>query len=265
MGFKDTLTRRNFLGATATGAVAATGYAQAQKKPAPSSNTKPTSLDVIFKGTELADQTSKEPGDFNLPAAFNDKKCLILFGYNGCPTCQHISRTVAEAQKQLLANNLDVPILVVSAQPTEDKDHVQTYLERYKGMGVQEFADNAALRRQQLVKPLDKSQKNADGEEGKTRIFHIVLPQSGAQTIKIQNRLYEVAKEAGIKKMRDSGTIDGVETQHSFYMTLFDKGTIVDTFRGVDATLQASPTFAKDVAEKITQAVKKLAPTKGRE
>ncbi len=252
MGLTDQLTRRDWMAGTAgAGALAWLGKGvKAQEKRGT------TSLDTIFAKTKLADQSSEKQGDFDLPATFNDRPCLILFGYNGCPKCQEITKTVAETQKQLLKAKLDIPIIVISTQPEQDKRHLQDYVKRYGEAKVYEFADDAVARRGQLLKGLGGKDQN-DETQGQ-RILHVVLPENKDQAIDIQQRLHQVAKGAGIKTMRNSGTIAGNAKQHSPYIALFDQGNIKQAFRGLDNDNQASETFAKRQAATIVKQVQGL-------
>lgn len=71
---------------------------------------------------------------------------LMVFGFKGCPVCNtNITPTIAAVQKAMLDEGLNVPIVVVTMQPKEDKSvndaaskdpKDMSYEDRYKKMGV---------------------------------------------------------------------------------------------------------------------------------
>ncbi len=249
MSNDDTRTsRRDFLRTASGAALAAAlgacgGEPQEPVKPKPKPATKKES---IFSGIALTDQHGK-PFD---PAQL--EQALVLFGYGGCPMCQNISDSVAAIQDKLLAEGKQVPIVVVSVQPEEDKKDLKTYVASYYVKGVKQFASEKLppaddARRLMGEKAFDAAEKLPQRD----RILHVVCPPDS-----------DAAKMLQTQRMGYAQNPKNPES-HTPYITLVKQGVVVKNIRALPYDNGApDKQFLQDVSNEVSGWIP--APERGR-
>lgn len=237
------MSRRRFLG-TAT-AASLSPFIKGCVQPSQEGGVPANALSEVFKDIPLTDQYNKP---FDITEVIGDKPAIVLFGYNGCPMCQTITKSVAATQQLLESKEEHIPIVVISIQPEEDKEHLPEYTANYYRMGVKQFPGEKL--------PEDFSARGEMGEnsyklgmngEQSDRILHVCCPPSS-----------QVAKELEQRIARASGLLGGVagtsSKQHSAYMTLCKDGVMFDSVRSLPMSNEqedVSTHFTAEVARTI--------------
>lgn len=235
--------RRQFLqmAANATGAAAilsgvdahAAGVPQPEAITDPATKRTPT-LAEVFKDIPLTDQYGKS---FDPTSLFADKPCLIVFGYGGCPLCEEISNSVAASQNKLK----NVPVIVISVQPDEDRDRMQDYVSRYYAKGIKQFAEEtlpaATAKRIELGK---KSYLENRDKPQSERLLHIACPPSAEAAQLLEDRLQLFHNRARSKV-------------HSFDIVVCKNGKASHKQLAINESFEAPPAFAQGVAENVSK------------
>jgi hypothetical protein len=253
MGHADGMSRRGFLGAVGSGFAAAmvgensaNGFAAAVAQ----QDDDTSDLYEIFKNIPMDDQTTvkDEDASFNIPKQFGKGQCLILFGFNGCPRCSEITKTLIHTQEKMIKQKAVIPIIVVSTNPAGkdgDRKHVQEYIQRYEDYQAPDYKGRGV--------------KETVG--GKT-VLHIALPESAGAAQQIQQRLFAQnqaahEKNSAITEMHGSGLARGKNAPHTPYLTLFENGEMKQVFRGINPVDdKSSDSFAARTANDIVSTIK---------
>lgn len=168
------ITRRNFLGISATGAAAvATGSWQ-------------DTVSAQETGINYTQKLSKYPVKDQYGKNFNwdtlkNKPYILAFGYNGCQYCDIIGNNLGKIRESLQGDDTlkDVPIVVVNIHPTEDLKDAKGYVANYHEIGVFQRSSDGN------VYPDSISERRTLGEEAfeemksrpaSERVLHILFP-----------------------------------------------------------------------------------------
>lgn len=246
--------RRDFLrqtaAAVATAAAATTPWtAKVEAKPA--TPVRGGDLAKAFDGIHLTDQYGQA---FDPEKILGKKDCLVLFGYGGCPLCEEISNSVAAIQKELLANQLDVPIVVVSAQPDADRyqpdapNPMKSYIAKYHEKGVKQFAtsplsENEGDRQSEGEQIYDNAASSAATSQSR-RILHVVCPPSIQDTQTIEKRLGLIYNPNDPKS-------------HTAFITHYHHGEKMQKYRALES-FRSSDAFAGKLAKEVTAGIQSL-------
>lgn len=183
-------------------APAAISWADRQKTP----------LEQMFAGMELKDQYN-QPMD---PALFSKGDVAIIFGFRGCKMCMGsetkpgIADTVAAMQHELLRQGKNIPIVVISVTPEEDrtKEQRQAYVTSYNKKGVKSSAEqNLSVDDDAL----DTAYLAGASKKQEERLLHIIYPPNEKAAENLQSKM-------GL--LQDPNKAE----QHSAIITLFVDG-----------------------------------------
>lgn len=269
------VSRRNFLKQAAIAAtggyVAATGCNGNKGAPfteradnswqRPGNTQDPKSIAEIFKDVPLTDQYGKP---IDIAAMFQDKPCVVAFGYDGCPMCQVITPSMRAVQQEAEKRDMALPIVVISVQPEDDRQRMASYVTKYALQGLKQYPgetlpdsnNERAFHGRKIYTELEKEPQHA-------RILHVVCPPTAEAARTLQVRLAEATN------MPSSHTNDSDDRQHSPYLTAFRDGRVQKPVRAVPVTaseLEArrpSDSFMRTVARDVCNQAEGLQRTNG--
>lgn len=98
----------------------------------------PPTVTAILSSADFTDQYGKR---FDPQTTLKDKPYLLVFGFEGCARCENIGASLAATQKALLEAGYEVPIVVVSVNPEEDRLKMKEYVARYYEQGIKQIKD----------------------------------------------------------------------------------------------------------------------------
>ncbi len=189
-------------------------------------------LSTAFAGVPLTDQNGKP---FNPAEAFRSGHCLVLFGYNDCAICggtpgkPGIMDAVATIQRELLRQGKEVPIVVVSAMPADDRASMESYVTSLYAKGMKQYADELVPSNpDERRKVANKLYLEAKDKPQEGRLIHLVCPPTSKDTQNIEERM-------GLIINRND------PRQHSSFITIFENGKSVKAFRSIPGHMDKDP------------------------
>lgn len=249
----------------------------------------------VFEGINLTDQYGQP---FDPSRLFADKTALLAFGYGGCPMCNEINKTIAHSQEALSTAEHNVPLVVISVIPEQDNDNAQTRLANVKSLFLSGIDLVPKSELEAIVTQLEAEKAKAEKREPKSakaiigdisgvgdvgrearetlvkqydiigaiakmensqrkRSFNHVMPASAKDAQELQKRL---AKIAG---WRTSGTSSRNPRQHTRYLTLLDRGSVVQPEGGpiVGAVLNRKTESFEASSELIREQTQRMVST----
>ncbi len=131
----DEVSRRSFIKTTLTALIASGGAASAAEPKL--DNSRPTkNLDAIFSNEAYKGITTQTSEALDA-AKLKGKVTLFVTGFEGCPVCANIAKTLVATQKKLNDAGIEHQIVVMSIKPETDREDLKAYVERYKAAGLE--------------------------------------------------------------------------------------------------------------------------------
>ncbi len=208
----------------------------------------------IIANVPLTDQYGKP---FDAKKTLAGKPYFVFFGHNGCARCQKMVNTMKHVQDMLHSTNQNIPILLVTVDPENDKAHMKDYLVEYYHAGLRQYFNDPDLQQtmprsgsspptdaekqetkaeqDKLRKRLDKTIADNEPRDVRDRALHMLCAEDSESS----NRIHQP-----LTGMRHYVPIEGVPpVVHSFTLTLCDSnGQRVKSWPNLDYLPQMGAT-----------------------